>query len=166
MDWNLRVDSYKMVQDVPEKFNALISAFELQHGPEQYLPRLLLRYVPAGIADIESVELKALAKLPCGETPYEVEMAVTQRWTKLPIIGEPQTVTWGVALAGIHWDEALNSTFSEAQRRDWGDDFRTIWPGEQGLEGRLEEFLACVFSIQDALDLVMKPLSKRQLSEE
>jgi hypothetical protein len=144
---------------------ALINAFELQRGPENYLPRLLLRYIPAGITEVESVELQALAKLPCGETPYEVEVAFTQRWAELPIIGEQQIVTWGVSVAAIHWDEALNSNFIETHRRDWGEGLRTIWPGEQDLDERLDDFLECIFSIQDALDLVMKPLSKRNLSD-
>ncbi len=156
VDWNLQIDSYEAIRDAPGSFKALLQEFRFLPGPDPSLPRTYLRHIPTGIQEVQSVEVKSLSTLPFGKTPYEIQVAVTQRWSKLPITGDPDEITWGVSVRAVHWDEALNATYDGAKRKDWSEGLHTIWPGEGDLGERLRDWVQCILVLQEAFDHIMK----------
>lgn len=161
IDWNLQVDSYKIVTEIPASFRALVQQFRFLPGLDRLgldldLPRAYLRHVPAGLQDVESVEVKTLSTIPFGKTPYEIQVTLTQRWSKVPILEPSDDISWGASVRAVHWDEALNATYDGAKRNDWGEELRTIWPGEGDLGERISDLIGCVLVIQGRLDQIMK----------
>lgn len=116
----------------------------------------LPRWQTAARGDLAQVssnfKVKSSARLQYRDTPYEIEVAITQHWAKLPISAKPDRLSWSVSVSSIHWEEAL----SECQSNELSSEFEgallhRLWPGKGPLEERLKEFLDCVVSIQTAI---------------
>lgn len=117
-------------------------------GPMQP-PRLVLK--GPGNDEVEETILKTSVVMPFGETPFLVEVSVSQAWSQMMTHREPET-WWGLEFYGLQWSEAMNNVNPGERRKDWGEGLRHIWPGgDASLEDRFFDFLEHVVMVQSAL---------------
>ncbi|KAM3501774.1 hypothetical protein MY11210_009282 [Beauveria gryllotalpidicola] len=174
IDWNLRVDSRpNLIGDrsgqLPEATAKFVHSFVFKNdedcaeidtpskvadGPTRHFK--LPRWQTAARGDLaqasSNFKVKSCARLQYRDTPYEIEIAITQHWAKLLISAKPDRLSWSVSVFSIHWEEALSECKSNESSSGFeGALLHRLWPGEGSLEERLKEFLACVFSLQTAI---------------
>ena len=157
-DWNLRVNAWDEVGDIPQDVKDLIQRIKVSNSPRIdgegmfQLPRLApMRPGPLG-DKIGQTWLRSSITIPVADGPYVVEINVTQSWNGCNITSPPD-ITWGLEVYGVHWDEAVNNIGVDGRRRDWGPELISVWPGdEKSLEKRLEQFLLSILRVQGALD--------------
>ncbi|KGQ07578.1 hypothetical protein BBAD15_g7119 [Beauveria bassiana D1-5] len=175
MDWNLRVDSRpNLVGDRSGQLSEATANFvhsfifkidgedcaetdtpskEADGPPRRFkLPRWQTA-AHGNLAQVSSnFRTKSCARLQYRDTPYEIQLSITQHWAKLPVSAKPDRLSWSVSVSSIHWEEALSECKSNESSREFeGALLNRLWPGEGSLKERLKEFLECVFSIQTAI---------------
>ncbi|KAM3535473.1 hypothetical protein MY4038_001345 [Beauveria bassiana] len=175
MDWNLRVDSRpNLVGDRSGQLSEATANFvhsfifkidgedcaetdtpsKEADGPTRRFK--LPRWQTAAHGNLAQVSsnfrTKSCARLQYRDTPYEIQLSITQHWAKLPVSAKPDRLSWSVSVSSIHWEEALSECKSNKSSREFeGALLNRLWPGEGSLKERLKEFLECVFSIQTAI---------------
>ncbi|KAM4059362.1 hypothetical protein HRG_007780 [Hirsutella rhossiliensis] len=155
LDWNLQVDSCESTASIPADLRGIMERLKLtSQGAEDnkasmQSPRLVLTR-PGG-DEVEETILKTSVLLPFRDTPFLVEISVSQAWPQMMTHREPET-WWGIEFYGKHWSEAINNVSPGERRKYWGEGLRNIWPGgDASLEDRFLEFLQHVVKIQAAL---------------
>jgi hypothetical protein len=114
----------------------------------------IIRLQPATVAKetVDVTRLKISAVLPFQDTMYVVRVTVTRTWMGFNSDVQPED-TWEVDFYGLHWDETMNCVSTEDRRKDWGQDFANIWPGEEpDVSVRIRRFLQTIFRIQHVLN--------------
>lgn len=113
-------------------------------------PRIVMS-TRVGGDKVDETLLKTSILVPFKDTPFIIEISVTQAWSGLKTNTVPET-WWGVEYYGQHWDEAMNHVSPGERRKDWGPGLQDIWLGRSPrLEERFMEFLEHVLEIQSAL---------------
>lgn len=102
-------------------------------------------------AKVDETMLKTSVAVPFRNTPYLVEVAVTQVWTGMKTASEADT-WWGIEFYGQGWDEAVNTIKPDERRKNWGKGFEAVWPGGGAWESRFMEFIEHVLAIQSAVE--------------
>ncbi|KND90344.1 hypothetical protein TOPH_04933 [Tolypocladium ophioglossoides CBS 100239] len=157
LDWNLQVVPCETMTSMPTELRKLAGGIVLipdGAGGDQTAalkpPRVLMT-TRAGGDKVDETLLKTSILVPFKDTPFLVEISVTQAWSGLKTNTTPET-WWGVEFYGQHWDEAINHVSPGERRKDWGPGLRDIWLGRSpSLEERFMEFLEHVLKIQSAL---------------
>ncbi|KAM3561713.1 hypothetical protein MY1884_002248 [Beauveria asiatica] len=175
IDWNLRVDSRpNLIGDRSGQLSEATANFvhsfvfkiggedcaetdtpsKVADGPARHFK--LPRWQTAASGNLAQVssnfKVKSCARLQYRDTPYEIQVSITQHWAKLSISAKPDRLSWSVSVSSIHWEEALSECKSNESSSGFeGALLHRLWPGEGSLEERLKEFLECVFSIQTAI---------------
>ncbi|KAJ6445563.1 Alternative oxidase [Purpureocillium lavendulum] len=154
-DWNFQVDSLGPTAAVPDGLLRLMQSIVLipnravtDGGLSLNPPRLL-----AGLSDsrVDGTTLKSSIIVPFRNTPFAIEVGITQKWAGMKTVSTPDT-WWGLEFHCPGWDEGINNVNPGERRKDWGTDLERIWPGtEQSLEDRFTSFLEHIVEIQAAL---------------
>ncbi|POR35404.1 Uncharacterized protein TPAR_04429 [Tolypocladium paradoxum] len=156
LDWNLQVESCDMASVPAELRNlaggiVLIPDREGGDQPAALKPPRVVMTTRVGGDKVDETWLKTSTLVPFKDTPFIVEISVTQAWSGLKTNTTPET-WWGVEFYGQHWDEAINHVSPGERRKDWGPGLQDIWLGRSpSLEERFMEFLEHVLEIQSAL---------------
>ena len=156
-DWNLQVESYDTMATIPSELRNLVRGIVLvpdRAGGDQVAelttPRVMMTKVLGG-DKVDETLLKTSILVPFKDTPFIVEISVTQAWSGLETNTDPET-WWGLEFYGQHWDEAMNHVNPGERRKDWGPELQDIWLGHgPGLEERFMEFLEHILELQSAL---------------
>ncbi|PNY23407.1 Uncharacterized protein TCAP_06651 [Tolypocladium capitatum] len=158
LDWNLQVEPCETVANLPAELRKLAAGIVLipdRAGGKQTVaalkpPRVMMT-TRAGGDTVDETLLKTSILVPFKDTPFIVEISVTQAWSGLKTSTTPET-WWGVEFYGQHWDEAINHVCPGERRKDWGPGLQDIWLGySPSLEERFMEFLDHVLEIQSTL---------------
>lgn len=115
-------------------------------------PRLTISKLAKWENKVSETRLKTMAKVAINETPYVIEISITQAWSGLKTATAPR-VGWGIEIYGVDWDEIMNQENQSERRRDWGADLEGIWKGPgQSLEQRFGDFLQIILKTQSVLE--------------
>lgn len=167
IDWGLKADEYA-VEDVPEEFHGLIK--ELKLKPARYKesgnflrPAEVIFPRPGGWKDrIQQTRLKTSFIAEIHDTPYLLEISITQIWDKYKTKARPRTV-WGMEIYGKHWDSAMNHVDAISRRKDWGEAQRNVWVGKDpNMWKRFQSFLEVVLHVQKHVEDI-PPLTEENL---
>ncbi|KAJ3493875.1 hypothetical protein NLG97_g4455 [Lecanicillium saksenae] len=165
VDWNLRVDSRpafigERSGKLPEEIAKFVRSFVFNTGDQHAeidggtrlfrLPKWQVSNRGELAQALSNFEIKSCARTQYRDTPYEIEITVTQHWARLPTRAEPDRLSWSVSVSGIHWEEALSEYNTGEALNGPEEGLFRMWPGEGSLEERLREFLVCIFSVQTA----------------
>ncbi|KFA61308.1 hypothetical protein S40285_05967 [Stachybotrys chlorohalonatus IBT 40285] len=158
-DWNLKVQACTIATDIPVHLRGLLRCvnIKLESDLDNALRRFefpIIRLQPATVAKetVDVTRLKISAVLPFQDTMYVVRVTVTRTWMGFNSDVQPED-TWEVDFYGLHWDETMNCVSTEDRRKDWGQDFANIWPGEEpDVSVRIRRFLQTIFRIQHVLN--------------
>ncbi|OAQ91510.1 hypothetical protein VFPFJ_03250 [Purpureocillium lilacinum] len=157
LDWNFQVDSLGYQAVVPDDLLKLMQSIVLipnkadkGDGHSLCPPRLLNGQSAGG--QIDRTTLKTSIIVPFRNTPFVIEVSITQQWQGMKTVSEADT-WWGLEFYCRGWDEAINNVSPGERRKDWGPKLERIWPGiDQSLEERFTAFLEYIVEIQAALD--------------
>lgn len=139
---------------MPEEFHGLIK--ELKLKPARYKengdflrPAEVIFPRPGGWKDrIKQTRLKTSFVAEIHDTPYLLEISITQIWDKYKTKAKPRTV-WGMEIYGKHWDSAMNHVDPISRRKDWGEAQRNVWVGKDpNMWKRFQSFLEVVLHVQ------------------
>ncbi|KAL6858610.1 hypothetical protein J3F83DRAFT_769088 [Trichoderma novae-zelandiae] len=167
IDWGLRADEYDM-ESVPEDLHDLIK--ELKLKPARYKengnflrPAEVIFPRPGEWKDqIRQTRLKTSFIAEIHDTPYLLEISITQIWDKYRTKSRPRIV-WGIEIYGKHWDSAMNHVDPISRRRDWGEAQRNLWVGtDPNLWKRFQSFLEVVLHVQKHVEDI-PPLTEEDL---
>ncbi|KAL7807658.1 hypothetical protein V8C26DRAFT_414436 [Trichoderma gracile] len=167
IDWGLRADEY-IVASVPEEFHGLIK--ELKLKPAKYKengnflrPGEVIFPRPGAWKDrIQQTRLKTSFIAEIHDTPYLLEISITQIWDKYKTKARPRTV-WGMEIYGKHWDSAMNHVDPISRRKDWGEAQRNVWVGKDpNMWKRFQTFLEVVLHVQKHVEDI-PPLTEEDL---
>lgn len=157
LDWNFQVDSLGYQAVVPDDLLKLMQSIVLipnkadkGDGHSLCPPRLLNGQSAGG--QIDRTTLKTSIIVPFRNTPFVIEVSITQQWQGMKTVSEADT-WWGLEFYCRGWDETINNVSPGERRKDWGPKLERIWPGiDQSLEERFTAFLEYIVEIQAALD--------------
>jgi hypothetical protein len=161
-DWNLRVDGMEIIGDVPEKFQNVLQKINLKMasgGPESQglmrFPNISLREMAPKDPEILSTRLKMSTVIPFKDTPFAVEVSATRVWKGMGVSEGSGVESWGVEFYGMHWEEAINHVNAGEVRKDWGEDLKYMWVGDEpSLNVRYKRFLRSILEVQQVLNEV------------
>ncbi|UKZ52218.1 hypothetical protein TrVGV298_005993 [Trichoderma virens] len=157
LDWGIRADAYEF-ESVPAGIDKLIK--ELQLRPATYEEDgdfLKPGEVIVGQAEewqgrISETRLKTTFAVELHDTPYMLEISMTQIWKGLKT-NLRANVVWGIQLYGKHWDSAMNQLNPHSRRKDWGEGQRNVWVGtDPDLGKRFQSFLEVVLQLQQHVE--------------
>ncbi|KAK6443822.1 hypothetical protein FP744_10000070 [Trichoderma asperellum] len=87
------------------------------------------------------------------DSPYVLEISMTQEWQGLKTRAPEQKVIWQMDFYGKHWDSAMNQVNPVDQRKDFGEGLRNIWVGtDPDILNRFSEFLESFLKVQQQVD--------------
>jgi hypothetical protein len=91
------------------------------------------------------------------DSPYMLEISITQEWEGLRTNTMPKKTIWQTELYGKHWDSAMNQVNPVDQRKDWGEGLKNVWVGtDPDLMKRFSNFLEVLLQVQKQLDVPVK----------
>ncbi|KAK5987674.1 hypothetical protein PT974_11806 [Cladobotryum mycophilum] len=159
-DWNLQVDSCENSDEIPSDVRELVEGMSLKipvkedrEGQELVIPRLAVFKPGNWDSKVSETQLKTSATIPFKNTPYVVDISITQKWKGLRPPMEPET-GWGIEIYGVHWDEAVNHVIPGERKKNWGRDMEHIWEGKgkEGVKTAFKGFIKTILEVQSVLD--------------
>ncbi|KAL7956325.1 hypothetical protein V8C34DRAFT_326327 [Trichoderma compactum] len=169
LDWGIRADAYDF-ESVPDGLDKLIN--ELRLIPATYEETgdfLKPGEVRVGQArewkdKISETRLKTTFAVEVHNTPYILEISITQTWKGLKT-GDKARMAWGIQLYGKHWDSAMNQVNPHSRRKDWGEGHKNVWVGtDPDLGRRFQSFLEVVLQLQQHVEDV-PPLTLEEFQD-
>lgn len=155
-DWNLRVDAWETA-DIPMELSSLMKRTSLNFANigsaglmSLKFPQIQVRSPGNMGGQVNQTRLQMTATVPYRDTPWAVEISITQAWKGLDTTIQPD-VYWGIQVYGVHWEDAINTMEVGGRRKEWGPNLQYMWPGDS-TEEAFKSFLESIVTIQAKLD--------------
>lgn len=88
------------------------------------------------------------------DSPYVLEISITQEWEGLKTSVKEKKIIWQMDFYGKHWDSAMNQVNPVDQRKDFGEGLKNIWVGtDPDLMKRFQIFLETFLKVQQQAHL-------------
>lgn len=157
LDWSLHAETWGY-KSVPEKVLELLKKLERRDRyNEDENPNSFL--LPSEVAvtkdpldwkyDIHQTRLKTSFIAEFQDSPYVLEISITQEWEQLKTRAPEKKIIWQMDFYGKHWDSAMNQVNPVDQRKDFGEGLKHIWVGsDPDLMKRFSSFLEVFLKLQ------------------
>ncbi|KAL7930899.1 hypothetical protein V8C35DRAFT_311678 [Trichoderma chlorosporum] len=157
LDWGIRADAHEF-ESAPVGMGKLIKQLELRPATYEENGDLLKPgEVIVGQNEewqhrISETRLKTTIAVELYDTPYMLEISMTQIWKGLKTNLKARIV-WGIQLYGKHWDSEMNQVNPHNRRKDWGEGQKNVWVGtDPDLGKRFQSFLEVVLRLQQHVE--------------
>ncbi|KAM0259541.1 hypothetical protein ACHAQJ_003267 [Trichoderma viride] len=170
-DWSLHAETYGY-SSVPADLQELIKGIE--HRPATYEENDAHFLRPSEVIVVKKpaqwkyrvsqTRLKTSFIAEFRDSPYMLEISITQEWEGLRTDTTPEETIWQVEFYGKHWDSAMNQINPVDQRKDWGEGLKNVWIGtDPDLMERFSNFLRVLVQVQRQLDVPLKGETQQQI---
>ncbi|KAL7909849.1 hypothetical protein GGI35DRAFT_480083 [Trichoderma velutinum] len=157
LDWGIKADAYDF-ESVPNGIDKLINELSLipatyeENGDFLKPGEVIVGQAGEWKDKISETRLKTTFAVELYDTPYLLEISMTQIWKGLKTRSKAKIV-WGIQLYGKHWDSAMNQLNPHSRRKDWGEGQKNVWVGtDPDLGRRFQSFLEVVLQLQQHVE--------------
>lgn len=159
LDWSLHAETWGY-KSVPETLLNLLKTLEHRERHETEKNDFLL--IPSDVVvtkdpgdwkhDVQQTRLKTSFIAEFQDTPYVLEISMSQEWEGLRTRAPEKKIIWQMDFYGKHWDSAMNQVNPIDQRKDFGEGLKHIWVGsDPDLEVRFANFLLVFLKFQNQI---------------
>ncbi|KAL7924989.1 hypothetical protein ACQKWADRAFT_284728 [Trichoderma austrokoningii] len=164
LDWSLHAETWGS-KSVPETLLNLLKTLKHRKRYEEDGNDFIL--LPSDVVvtkdpgnwkyDIMRTRLKTSFIAEFQDTPYVLEISMSQEWEGLRTRAPEENIIWQMEFYGKHWDSAMNQVNPVDQRKDFGEGLKHIWVGsDPDLEVRFANFLQVLLKLQHQLYAAQK----------
>lgn len=160
LDWSLHAETWGY-KSPPEGLLELLKTLEHRviyneddkNGNYLLPSRVVVTKDPGYWADdIYRTRLKTSFIAEFQDSPYVLEISISQEWEGLKTRAEEKKMIWQMDFYGKHWDSAMNQVNPVDQRKDFGEGLKHIWVGtDPDLMSRFSSFLEVFLKVQQQL---------------
>ena len=149
---------------MPEHIQAFISKVKIDIDEDtrpseifDKLPNLTANLSGPLAKEIQETDFRTSVLIPVDNSPYIIEVSVTQQWDGLKWYSTPKRIWFSVEMYGRSWDESINIKKPSGGKKDWGEELIHLFPdSSRSLRERLEEFVESIMLVQYVLDTEME----------
>lgn len=160
----MAIHSHKAVHNVPEHIQAFISKVKIDMDEDTQpseifdkLPSLTANLSGPLAKEIQETDFRTSVLIPVDNSPYIIEVSVTQQWDGLKWYSAPKRIWFSVEMYGRSWDESINIKRPSGGKKDWGEELIHLFPdSSRSLRERVEEFVESIMLVQYVLDTEME----------